>query len=139
MRDVEVTKEPRFPLRKVSGMNHGLNLPKQMAEHVYMFRGESVPIRIRTKTAMMDDLIDWFGKDFSILNQKNDEMTVRLRCNENSFFYWALQYGQQVEVLSPDSLRERLAGALKSMLEKYRQKDPDQILSALPGLTATQE
>ena len=40
MQEVRITKEMRYPQRKVNGMNHGLNLPKHMAEHIYMFRRE---------------------------------------------------------------------------------------------------
>ena len=127
MREVRITKEMRYPQRKVDGMNHGLNLPKHMAEHVYMFRGESVPIRILTRAFMMDDLIDWFGKDFSILSQKEDEIIVRISCNEDSFFYWAMQYGTSVEVLAPASLRNRLAEASENMALKYRRQVDGQV------------
>lgn len=122
MRDVEITKEMRYPQRKVDGMNHGLNLPKHMAEHVYMFRGESVPIRIRTTAGMMDNLVDWFGKEFSIMSRDGENIEVRIRCNEDSFFFWAMQYGTSIEVLSPATLRNRLAEAAENMVEKYRRQ-----------------
>ena len=125
MRDVVVTDEMRFPARKVKGLNRGMELPRHMAENVYMFRGESVPIKIRTKEYMMDDLIDWFGKDFAIMSRKGDEMVVRIRCNEDSFFYWAMQYGTSVEVLTPETLRCRLAKTAESMVEKYTRQADD--------------
>ena len=125
MRDVQITDEPRYPQRKVDGMSHGLNLPKHMAEHVYMFRGESVPIRIRTGVGMMDSLIDWFGKDFSIMRRDGDSMEVRILCSEDSFFYWAMQYGTSIEVLAPASLRGRLARAAEEMVSKYRRQEAE--------------
>jgi len=42
-----------------------------------------------------------------------------LRCNYNAMFYWALQYGAYVEVLSPLELREELADTIRSMNERY--------------------
>ena len=125
MRDVQITKEMRYPQRKVDGMRNGLNLPKHMAEHVFMFRGESIPIRIRTKADMMDNLIDWFGKEFSIISQEGDEITARIKCNEDSFFYWAMLYGTSIEVISPASLRSRLVDASEEMAEKYRRSIGD--------------
>ena len=132
MTDVEVLQEKRKPIKEIPGYEHGFSLPQHMAEHVYMFSGESVPIKIRARQSMMGDLIDWFGKDFKILEKDTEdkiaattgagavpEMTVRLRCNENSFFYWALQYGMNVEVLEPVSLRDRLRAAVGAMAEKY--------------------
>lgn len=69
---------------------------------------------------MMDDLIDWFGKDFSIMSRNGDEIVVRIKCNEDSFFYWALHYSMHVEVLSPDTLRERLRKVAEEMVKKYQ-------------------
>ena len=120
MRNVEIAEEMRFPARKVKGLKRGMELPRHMAENVYMFRGESVPVKIRTKEYMMDDLIDWFGKDFSIMSRNGDEIVVRIKCNEDSFFYWALQYSMHVEVLSPDTLRERLRKVAEEMVKKYQ-------------------
>lgn len=35
-------------MNKVSGLEKGFNLPKHMAEHIYMFCGESIPVKVRT-------------------------------------------------------------------------------------------
>ena len=49
----------------------------------------------------------------------NEQILVRIKCNEQAFFYWALQYGMYVEVVEPVSLRNKLAEAVRSMDEKY--------------------
>ena len=68
---------------------------------------------------MMDDLIDWFGKDFSIVSKSDDLMEIRVIVNEMAMFYWALQYGTEVEVKSPERLREKIRSAVNEMVEKY--------------------
>jgi predicted DNA-binding transcriptional regulator YafY len=91
-----------------------------MAEHIYMFSGSSVPVKLRTDESMMNELVDWLGKDFRI--KKLDEegpIEVALHCNEDAMFYWALQYGPYVEILEPESLRERLKSAAQEMYKKY--------------------
>ncbi|MBQ9643853.1 MAG: WYL domain-containing protein [Lachnospiraceae bacterium] len=119
MTDVEMLDEPREELIGPDGKKQKLDLPRHMAEHVYMFPGASVPIRIRAAKWMMENLIDWFGKDFRILEQSGDDLIVRLYCSEDAFFYWALQYGGGVEVLEPAALRERLREAAVRLVEKY--------------------
>ena len=121
MANVQLLEETRKPSEQVKGMERGLDLPKHMAEHVYMFSGESVSITLKTTPGTMDALVDWFGRNFRILEEKDDSMLVRLRCNENAMFYWALQYGPYVEVLEPASLRARLAETTAAMDEKYHQ------------------
>lgn len=66
----------------------------------------------------MDMLIDWFGKEFQIVEKGEEEIKVRIHCNEQAMEYWALQYGKYVEVLEPETLRLKLRDDIK-MYEKY--------------------
>ncbi len=120
MTDVKMLDEKIKPMKQVKGLENGLNLPKHMAEHIYMFGGDSVPIRLKTTEDMMSELVDWFGNDFSILENKYGEIVIRVICNEQAMRYWALQYGPYVEVLSPDSLRNRLSDDINNMAHKYK-------------------
>ena len=38
-----------------------INLPKHMAEHLYMFAGESIRVKFKAKNYIIDQIIDWFG------------------------------------------------------------------------------
>lgn len=122
MSDVEILEDKVKPMRQVKGLEMGLDLPKHMAEHVYMFHGESVRVTLKCGEGMMDNLIDWFGKDIGVYKQDedSDEITVRVTCNYDAMFYWALQYGPYVEVVEPKSLREDLSKAIEDMAQKYR-------------------
>ena len=120
MIDVVMQEDKVKPQKDVVGLEGQLNLSKHMAEHIYMFCGESLNVTIRTTPTMMDTLVDWFGKDFKILNSSDDNLEVMVRCNEYAIFYWALQYGPYVEILSPQKLREELAEEISKMNDKYR-------------------
>ena len=119
MTDVRALDEKAKPMKQIPELRGGFDLPKHMAEHIYMFSGPSVGIKLKTTTDMMSDLVDWFGNDFKIIEQKGDQMIVWLRCNEKAMRFWALQYGPYVEVLSPESLREQLSKDVSLMKEKY--------------------
>ena len=118
--DIKMTDIPIKPVKEVEGLENGFNLPKHMAEHTYLFCGESVPVKLKTSVSMMNDLIDWFGKDFSIIEKNDDEITVSVKCNYNAMFYWALQYGANVEVLAPKELRKELAKTIQDMNKRYK-------------------
>lgn len=120
MSDVTVLDDKVKPMSQVKDLENGLDLPKHMAEHIYMFHGESVAVKLRCKTDMMDNLIDWFGKDIRVLKAGDDEISVRVVCNYDAMFCWALQYGPYVEVTEPKRLREDLAKAINKMAEKYK-------------------
>lgn len=119
--NVEILPEPVKPMKLVKGLEHGLDLPRHMAEHIYMFSGESCPVKLRCTERTIDSLVDWFGKDIRILGPAADgtDLIVRLTCNYDAMFYWALQYGPHVEVLEPEKLRGELRAELRKMAKKY--------------------
>ena len=120
MSKVQILDEKVKPQKDVQGIDGHLDLPKHMAEHIYMLYGDTVTASIKTDAGMMDTLVDWFGKDFKIIESKGDNLTISVKCNERALFYWALQYGPHVEVVGPDDLRQKLADAIKKMAKKYR-------------------
>ncbi|MBR5578847.1 MAG: WYL domain-containing protein [Lachnospiraceae bacterium] len=120
MSQVEVMDEKIKAQKDVMGIDGHLNLPKHMAEHIYMLYGDSVVASIKTDIGMMDTLVDWFGKDFRIIKKEGEEVVISVKCNERALFYWALQYGPHLEVLGPESLRSKLSEAVEEMAKKYR-------------------
>lgn len=82
--DIKMLQTPVKPMKQVKGLENGLSLPKHMAEHVYMFSGESVPVVFKAKKYIIGDVIDWFGKDIEITDETEDEITVRVTVNEKS-------------------------------------------------------
>lgn len=120
MTDVKELETKIKPMKNVEGLENGLNLPKHMAEHVYMFSGPAVPIKLETTTNVFTDIVDWFGTDAKVLEEDGDKLVVRVNCNEEAMRYWAMQYGTCVEVLEPESLRKRLIADMKDMLKRYK-------------------
>lgn len=120
MTNVRILSEKAKPMSKVSELEKGLNLPKHMAEHIYMFSGESVAVELKTDPDMMSELVDWFGTDFKIIKKTDESLAIRVNCNYSAMKYWALQYGPYVEVIKPESLRQELLEAVEGMVKKYK-------------------
>jgi len=107
-------------MKLVNGLQNGLDLPKHMAEHIYMFCGESIKAKFRANKDILNDIIDWFGKDVRFSNETTDECDVSVNVNANAMFCWALQYGMHIKVLEPVELREQVKKAVAEMGEKYK-------------------
>jgi len=121
MTDVEIIDKKVKPHKDIKDFKNGFNLPKHMAEHIYMFSGPSVRVKLLALATMMDELIDWLGKDFKVKKTGSDnQIEITLNCNEDSIFYWALQYGPYVEILEPESLRMRIKNSIDDMAKKYK-------------------
>ena len=119
MTKLEMLDEKVKPMDQMEDFVQGYSLPKHMAEHIYMFSGPSVQVKMRVQDQMMSQLIDWFGKDFRIVQEDADELIVSVACNEKAMKYWALQYGEYAEILEPKSLRDEIRKAVRDMGKKY--------------------
>ncbi|MCC8069272.1 MAG: WYL domain-containing protein [Ruminococcus sp.] len=117
--DMAVLNTPVKPMNVVQGLEKGLNLPKHMAEHIYMFSGKSEKVTFNIDKSRLDDVVDWFGNEFKIRNKSDDIYTISVDVNTNAMYYWALQYGQYAEIISPIDLREKLQATISQMCERY--------------------
>ena len=117
--DIRMTDEPARPARTVQGLEHGVDLPNHMAEHVYMFAGPSQPVTFRMKKYLTDDVIDWFGTDVQFSDEDEEAVTARVRVNLQAMRRWAVQYGPHIRVLSPESLIEAVKQDIHSAAKGY--------------------
>jgi len=120
MTKLEMLDKKVKPMDQMEDFVQGYSLPKHMEEHIYMFSGPSVQVKMRVREVNRDALIDWFGKRFRIVQEDADGLIVSVACNELAMKYWALQYGEHVEVLEPKSLREAICDAIDWMGSFYR-------------------
>jgi predicted DNA-binding transcriptional regulator YafY len=120
--DIHMLDSPAMPLEKMPGFKYGLDLPRLMAEHVYMYTGESVHAVFEAKKYLVGDIIDWFGPDVNFQPIDTDTIRVSVTVNEQAMVYWALQYGMHIEVKSPQGLRDKIKKAVDEMAEKYREE-----------------
>lgn len=119
IRDIEITDTPAKPQRKVQGLENGLDLPKHMAEHVYMFAGESQRVIMRTTPGMAGELIDWFGSGVTFSDETETSVIAHVTANLQAMRFWALQYAPYVTVLAPQSLVDTVKKDLECAITSY--------------------
>lgn len=120
MTKLEMLDEKVKPMDQMEDFVQGYSLPKHMEEHIYMFSGPSVQVKMRVSEHMIGALIDWFGKKFRIVQEEADKLIVSVACNKQAMRYWALQYGQYAEILEPESLRDEIREVVDCMASSYR-------------------
>lgn len=117
--DITLLDTPVKPLQQVKGLENGLNLPRHMAEHVYMYTGASAQVTFRAARTLLNEIIDWFGSEVSFSNETADAVTVRVRVNLMAMRFWALQYARQICILAPTDLAEAVKSDLREALAQY--------------------
>lgn len=120
--EIRMLNIPVKPVKKVKGLENGLDLPKHMAEHIYMFSGESAPVRFKAKKYLISEIIDWFGTDVQFLMETKEEVIARVVVNLEAMRKWALQYGVHVKVISPQKLVDMIREDAEIVRKKYEEE-----------------
>ncbi len=116
---IRLLDTPAKPKEAVKDAGKGFSLPKHMAEHLYMFNGESAVVTFRMKKDVLNDVIDWFGTEVAFSDETEDEVTARVTVNRKAMRYWARQYCGTVKILSPADLAKTVKNDLQWALEQY--------------------
>jgi predicted DNA-binding transcriptional regulator YafY len=119
--DIRILDTPVKPMERVIGLEKGLDLSRHMAEHIYMFAGESVAVKFRASSSLAGEIIDWFGQKVTFANDTGLKVDVHVRVNEKAFVFLALQYGKCIEVLEPKSIRNQVKNIAAEILKKYEE------------------
>lgn len=118
--DIKILDTPQKPMKKVKGLEKGFDLPKHMAEHIYMFSGESDIVTFSLKKYLVSEVIDWFGNDIEFFDESREEIKARVKVNLSAMRKWALQYALHTRVLSPQSLVDGVREDIEKASENYQ-------------------
>ena len=116
---IRLLDTPVKPMKKVKGLENGLDLPKHMAEHIYMFSDKTEKVKFRAKKYIVSEIIDWFGKDVNFTDETEDEVTAEVKVSRMAMKFWAMQYAEHITVTSPETLVNDIKTALQKAMEKY--------------------
>ncbi len=119
IKDIEILDEPAKPLEDITGQKDAFSLAEHMAEHFYMFTGESIRVKFRANRRVINDIMDFFGDETEFSDITENDVVVSVKVNEDDMFKWAVQFGEQVVVLEPKSLRDKVYTALKNAVGMY--------------------
>ena len=125
MTDVKIISEGIAPRRYVKEIAcGGLNLPQHLAEHIYMFNGESIWAKFWISEKIIDAFVDGFGtgKDFKILRETAEKFLIEVKVNFDAMKFWAMQFGENIEIISPTKLREEIKSAAEKILLNHSAK-----------------
>lgn len=120
--NIELVEDMATDIRAIAGYKNGINYKRFSSALPYMFSDEPERITFSIQNEwMIDQVVDWFGYDFAI-EQKGGQYLITVNASPDAMEYWAMQYLNNVEILSPVSLRERVSRNINAAEEKYTPK-----------------
>ena len=84
-----------------------------------MYDGQLCTVELKCESSIMKDIIDRFGEDVQTRPYDCRHFTATVEVSVSPTFYaWVFTYGEKVEILSPQAVREEYAKRLKTALNK---------------------
>lgn len=116
--DLRITEQP------VSGFSQSALADKKIAEyifaHPYLYGGKPERIEMRISSALIDDLVNTFGKNIEISETDDYDCIVRVTAGLNDTIEWVMLHPYGAEVLSPEFLRYRIMRRAKCLASVHR-------------------
>ena len=117
--NIQLLEEPQTPLRSIKGFESGIDYKQFSQSMPYMFADEVQSVEFIADGWAIDQIVDWFGKDIRIEERQDGRFLVCVKVSINAMEYWAMQYMNAVEIVSPKELRERIKKNVQFANEKY--------------------
>lgn len=123
-KDGKMISEKRRPKSEIKGLPMEWNSKEAsmfQTEHLYMYYGKPESISLKIYKDRYTLLHDYFGDRYQFVEHIDDTWDcIEVECVPDAMISWAMQCSDFVEVLQPESLRQRILGKCKSLAERYR-------------------
>lgn len=117
--NIKILDQQVKPITKLKGCEQGVDMAKYANENIYMFNNKTVSATLKIEDDYAAEYVmEWFGKKARFY-QKNNIVYADVTANEKALIYWCLQYGDTIELISPQSARDGIKKAIARLNEKY--------------------
>jgi predicted DNA-binding transcriptional regulator YafY len=114
MSSISVTDKPRAGGSKISGFDI-----VEYCQRVFnMFGGDDARVELTVDNALINTMIDRFGKD--VIMYRKDEghvHVIAVVARSRTFFGWLAQFGDKIRIDAPDNLRKEYLEHLNSIIK----------------------
>ena len=119
--NMRIYDKPATPITSVKGYENGIDFRQIASAMPYMYTDKPERIEFIADEFIVDQIVDWFGKDIkmSVLHDNEKKVKVELVASPNAMEHWAMQYLNYVEVTKPENLRVRIKESLKKAIHIY--------------------
>lgn len=118
--NIKILDTPIKPVTQVKGFENGLDIAKYANENIYMFATKTINATVKIHREEAANYVEeWFGKNAN-LYEKENSIFADITANETSLIYWCLQYGEDIELLSPKDTRGKIKEIVKQINKRYK-------------------
>jgi len=87
----------------------------------HMYSGEELRMEIRFENSLINPIFDQFGMDVDVVEDGENHFILKTKAKlSDGLLSWILKWGKQAQVLSPDSLVEKVKTEIENMVMNYQ-------------------
>lgn len=117
--DMSLREEKLTPITSNPGFEHGINYKELATAFPYMYTDKPERVEFLADANIIDQIIDWFGKDIRIIKDAENTLKVSVKVSQLAMEHWAMQYINYVKVVFPKSLVDKITENLQNAANKY--------------------
>ncbi len=123
MKKLEILDSPSRHFSEVSPYKDKFDEQDYVSKRFNMFSGEECKVTLKCDLKLQEEMLDRFGKNIPLtaLEGNHFETTVNATVSDG-FVSWLMQYGDGVEVTSPQKLAKMVRDKAKSIYNIYKGK-----------------
>lgn len=118
---VEICDEPIRSFSDVSDYKDTFDVADYTKKLFGMFGGETTDIKLRCSKSMLEQVSDRFGDNVFITNLTDDSFDFGVKAAiSEGLVTWIMNYGEKIEVIKPDNLRQMVADRAEKIIKVYK-------------------
>jgi len=118
MTEIEILDEKRRPIREIAP--DGFDLAAYLNKAVSMFSGPPERIRLKVDNSIASQIFDKFGMDINLIPAGEGKSYLNTEAvTDKGLLSWIVSYGNKIEVVSPDHLRDDIRTHCRDILTIY--------------------
>ena len=120
MKSVTETEESIRHFSECSDYEDRFNTADYVSKSFNMFGGELMETELRCSERILEQVIDRFGENIHIIERENGKFAFRIKALlSEGLVGWLMQFGTDIEVISPETLRQTIKEHIEAMSKMY--------------------
>ena len=124
MKAVNVLEENIRPFTQVSEYVDCFDVADYTQKLFGMYVGDQADVVLKCSKKVIEQIADRFSKDIFIRNVTDTHFTITVKAAvSDALVTWIMNYGDNIEVLSPDNLKEMIVERANNIIELYTKNE----------------
>ena len=118
--NIKILDSPVKPITKLKNCESGVDMAEYASQNIYMFHNKTVDATLKVLSEYSAEYVaEWFGKNARFY-MKDSILYADVKVNEQALIYWCLQYGETIELISPNETRDEVIKRIDTMKNNYK-------------------